>query len=52
MTSPARAHKQAVLAAKNADIDLSAAEPYISHKIAEHYQVLKVLPTKSQQNVK
>ncbi|WP_373746208.1 phage terminase small subunit [Neisseria dentiae] len=28
MTSPARAHKQAVLAAQSADVDLAAAEPY------------------------
>lgn len=42
MTSPARAHKQSVLAGKNADIDLSAAEPYqrLQYQLAQDRRTL------------
>ncbi|MRN37191.1 terminase [Neisseria sp. N95_16] len=43
MTSPARAHKQAILAAKSAEIDLTAAEPYqrLQYLLAQDRQMLK-----------
>lgn len=42
MTSPARAHKQAVLAARSADVDLAAAEPYkrLQYQLAQDRQIL------------